>query len=61
MVLQVLADGGQVHDRTDAVSGEFLLRPDPRQHEKLGRVDDAARQQHFAACRDVALGTAVPD
>ena len=48
VVLQILADAGQCHLDRDAVGGELGRIADAGQHQKLGRIDDAAAEDDFA-------------
>ena len=47
-ILQILADALQIDPRLDAERFHFLLRPDAGQHQKLRRVEGAAREDDFA-------------
>ena len=48
MVLEVLADAGQVVDHVDAEAGEVLLVADAGELEQLRGVDGAAAEDHLA-------------
>ena len=48
MVLEVLADAGQVVDDRDPEGSQLLGVADARQLEELGRVDRAAGEDHLA-------------
>ena len=48
MILQVLAHAGPVGDQRDAMFGQMRGWPDPRQHQKLRRVDRRGRHDHLA-------------
>src|SRR3954451_10319450 len=50
MVLQVLPDARPVGDDWDAVLGKVPGRADPRQHEKLRRVDRGSRDHDLTSC-----------
>ena len=47
MILEIAADARQGGADGDAVRAKIRGIADPRQHEKLGGVDDAAREQNF--------------
>ena len=47
MILQVLADAGQIVRHRDAERAQFLGRPDAGEQQKLRRVDGAAGEQNF--------------
>ena len=49
MILQVLADAGQVADHANAEFAEFRRRPDAGELQQLWRVDRAGRDDHLAA------------
>ena len=56
MVLQVLADAGQLLHQRDAELLQQRTRANPRALQDLRRGDGAAAQQHFTACaRNVGL------
>src|SRR5262249_6363071 len=48
MVLEILADAGQVVQGRDAMGGELLARPDAGQLQELRIVDRAGREDHLA-------------
>jgi len=48
MVLQVSAHAGQMDAHGQAQAGERVPGADARQHQDLGRLQCAGRQQHFA-------------
>ena len=48
MILKISADGGIVEQRCDAGGGQRRSRPNPRQLQKLRRVDRASANDHFA-------------
>ena len=49
MVLQVLADAGQVTNHRHAVAAQQIGRADARQLQQLWRLDRAGGQQHLGA------------
>ena len=55
MVLQVLADPGQVDDERDAVRLQLRRRPDAGQLQELRRVDRPAGKDHLARRRANSL------
>src|SRR2546428_11986368 len=57
MVLQVLADPGALDRDRDALRAECRGVADPRQHQELRRVDDAAREDDLALRPGGAGGT----
>src|SRR5690348_1435199 len=61
MVLQALADPGQVLHERDPERRQMLLRPDPRQHQELRRVDGAAAQDDLASGACFELPAAPPE
>ncbi len=48
VVLQVLADAGQVVQRLDPHSGQLVGRPHAREQQQLGRVEGPAAEDHLA-------------
>ena len=49
VVLHVLADAGEVVDAGDVELGELLAGPDARDHQELGRLQGACRDDDFPA------------
>src|SRR5690349_755030 len=47
-VLQILADPGQLHLYWNAERLQYVAAPDPRQHEKLRRIERAAAEDDLA-------------
>ena len=55
VVEQVLADVGRVDDRVDAVPGELERGADAAEHEQLGGLEDALREDDLAGGVEVQL------
>src|SRR5882762_1673504 len=53
MILQVLADPPQVHDRLDSEVPQLRGVADTGQHKKFRAMDRAGREDHFAGCADI--------
>src|SRR4029077_18053568 len=56
MVLQILADAGQVLDDVDSKAAKRLRFPDSREHQKLRAMDGAGSKDHFLVGRDILYG-----
>ena len=53
MILEVLANAGQIMDELDVVPADFAGGADPGQKEKLRRIDRAAAKDHFPVRADL--------
>ena len=51
MVVEVLADAGQVRDDVDAVRAQVIRRPDPREQQELRRPDRPSAHDDLAGVR----------
>src|SRR6478752_1523902 len=53
MVLQILANAGQVLDDVDSKAAKRLRLPNAREHQKLRAIDGARGKDHFLVGSDV--------
>jgi len=53
MVLQIIANAGQVLGDVDSKAAKRLRLPDASEHQKLRAIDGARGKDHFLVGRDI--------
>src|SRR5258708_6129818 len=56
MVLQILANAGQVFDDVDSKAAKCFRIADAREHQELWTIDGARGKDHFLVGRDILYG-----